>query len=143
MFSNSSKYAIKAVLYLAQHSCEKRKILTKHISESILVPNAYLAKLLQELARHGIVSSSKGPKGGFYLNQENRQQPLINLIDVIDGQQKLKTCILGLKNCDEKRPCPVHHLIADSKKSLINSLEHRTIAEISSDIEKGISFFPL
>ncbi len=143
MFSNSLKYAIKAVLYLAQHSCEKQKISAKHISESILVPHAYLAKLLQELARHNIISSSKGPKGGFYLNQENRQQPLINLIRAIDGQQKLSTCVLSLKDCDEKRPCPLHNLVAPSKKNLMDSLEHKTLAEISSEIEKGISFFPL
>ena len=66
MFSTSSKYAIKAVLFLALHTNESKKLMVKDIYKSINVPKAYLAKLLQDLSRHNIVSSTRGPKGGFF-----------------------------------------------------------------------------
>ncbi len=67
MFSNSSKYAIKAVLFLALNSNEDKKIMVKDIANPINVPQAYIAKLLQELSRQNVISSTRGPKGGFYL----------------------------------------------------------------------------
>ena len=73
MFSNSSKYAIKAVLFLAVNSNEDHRIMVKDMAEPINVPQAYLAKLLQELSKKGIISSKKGPKGGFFFKQ--RKQP--------------------------------------------------------------------
>ncbi len=143
MLSNSTKYAIKAVLFLALYSDENKKIMAKDISKSIAVPQAYLSKLLQDLSRHNIVSSTKGPRGGFFLNEENRNSPLINIVEVIDGNQKLQSCLLSLENCNEKRPCPLHDLVAPSKNKLLKSLRSKTIAQISRDIDKGISFFPL
>jgi Rrf2 family protein len=73
MFSNSAKYAIKATLYLAVKSSVDRKIMIKDIAKPINVPRHYIAKLLQNLSRKKLVSSFKGPKGGFYLSQENRE----------------------------------------------------------------------
>ena len=66
MFSNSSKYAIRAILFLALNSNEEKKIMVKNLSGKINVPHAYTAKILQELSRHNLVSSTKGPKGGFW-----------------------------------------------------------------------------
>ena len=84
MLSKSSKYAIKAVLFLAIHSSEENKVIVKDIAKPTNVPQAYIAKLLQELVKAEIVTSVRGPKGGFYLNETNlghyqyhqRKQPL-------------------------------------------------------------------
>ena len=78
MISNSSKYAIKAVLYLALHSSEENKVMVKDMAEPINVPQAYIAKLLQELAKRKLISSTRGPKGGFYLSEEDKKGNLIN-----------------------------------------------------------------
>ncbi|MGB5818943.1 MAG: Rrf2 family transcriptional regulator [Saonia sp.] len=142
MLSNSSKYAIKAVLYLALYSSETSKIMVKDISTSIEVPQAYLAKLLQELSRHNIISSTKGPKGGFYLNEKNRDGSLINIVHVIDGQKRITSCLLGIKDCDEERPCPLHNLVAPSRSAFLKSLENKTIGNLSIDIQKQASFLP-
>ena len=68
MFSNSSKYVIKAILFLAVKSGEDNRVMVKEMAQPINVPQAYLAKLLQELSRKDIISSKKGPNGGFYLS---------------------------------------------------------------------------
>ena len=99
MLSNSSKYAVKAVLFLALHSSEDNKIMVKDIAGPINVPQAYIAKLLQELAKKNVISSTRGSKGGFFLNSDNANQPVINILNIIDGENRLTSCMLSLEKC--------------------------------------------
>jgi Rrf2 family protein len=117
--------------------------MVKDIAEPINVPPSYIAKLLQELGRHGIVSSVKGPNGGFYLDEDNMKTQLIRIIDVIDGEQRLRSCMLSLHECDNDNPCPLHHMVGETKTSFIKNLEDTTIAELVENIEEGKSVLPL
>lgn len=143
MLSNSSKYALKAVLYLALHTDENNKMMVKDISERINVPKAYIAKLLQELSKRKIISSTKGPKGGFYLNPSNRNETIIQIIEVIDGKKKMESCLLGLEDCDEQKPCPIHRLISPSRSKMIALLETKTINDMATDLELNKAFLPV
>ena len=115
MLSNSSKYAIKAVLFLALNSSEEKKIMVKDISKPINVPQAYIAKLLQVLVKAKIVSSVRGPKGGFYLDETNLTHDVMSIINVIDGEKKMSSCLLSLKKCNEEKPCPLHDILSPSR----------------------------
>ena len=143
MFSNSSKYALKAVLYLAVHTDENTKMMVKDISERINVPKAYLAKLLQELSKRKIISSTRGPKGGFYINPSNKNQTLMQIIEVIDGKKKMESCVLGLEDCNEQKPCPIHRLISPSRSKMIALLESKTINDLATDLELNKVFLPV
>lgn len=143
MISNSSKYALKAVIYLATHSSNENKILAKNISKPTNVPQAYLSKLMQELSRHNLISSTRGPGGGFYLSKENRKVHLIEVINVIDGANRLNTCILSLNKCNADHPCPMHSLVSSTKTSFIKNLEETTVQDLVLDIKEGKSFLPL
>ena len=143
MLSNSSKYAIKAVLYLALNSNEHKRVMVKDMSKPINVPQAYLAKLLQELSRENIISSVKGPKGGFYLSEADSRNSLMDIINIIDGEKRLETCVLGLEKCNAEKPCPLHNLVNPTKTKFIQSLNKKTIKEFSKQIEEGIAFLPL
>lgn len=143
MISNSSKYALKAVLYLTMHTDEQRKMQVREISDNIQVPRAYTAKLLQALARQDVISSSRGPKGGFYINETDRKQSIMKIIDVIDGRKKIEACILGLDNCDEEKPCPLHNLIASSRSKMIRVFEEISLEELAQNLRDKQSFLPL
>ena len=143
MLSNSSKYAIKAVLFLALHTSENRKLMVKDICKPINVPRAYLAKLLQDLSRHNIVSSTRGPKGGFYLSEENKSIGLMDIINVIDGKKKLESCMLSLKDCNQDKPCPLHNTMSAFKSEMIKSLENTTLEELAQDLKTKKTFLPL
>jgi Rrf2 family transcriptional regulator, iron-sulfur cluster assembly transcription factor len=143
MISNSSKYAIKAVLFLALHSDEENKIMVKDISEPINVPQAYIAKLLQELAKRKLISSTRGPKGGFYLSEEDKKRNIMDIVNVIDGQKKLNACLLSLERCNSDNPCPVHHLANQSRTVLMEKLKSKTINELALDVKSGKSVLPL
>lgn len=143
MLSNSAKYALKAVLFLAVKSDEDHKILARDIAEPINVPQAYIAKLLQELSKQQIVSSTKGIYGGFYLTSLNLKQPIINVIYAIDGPNWMHSCLLSLDNCDEHFPCPFHHLANPMRSQLVELLKEKTIEDIAMEIKSGMAFLPL
>ncbi len=143
MLSNSSKYAVTAVLYLAVNASPENKIQAKDISEPTAIPKAYLSKILQELSRHHIVSSVKGPNGGFYLSEENRNVNLIKIIDLIDGEDRLKSCVLSIKDCNADHPCPLHSMVGQTKARFFVKMKTTTINDLVFDIKEGKSFLPL
>lgn len=143
MLSNSSKYAIKGVLYLALNSNEDQKILVRDMYESIHVSETYLAKLLQELSRHGVISSTRGPKGGFYLSEEDRKRTLMDIVKVIDGEKRVKSCVMGLKDCDMDNPCVLHKLVGANKAKFIKVLERTTILDLIDGKQDIEEFFPI
>jgi len=143
MLSNSSKYALKAVLYLAVNSSVDQKIMAKDLSVAINVPQAYLSKLLQQLSRHHVVSSMKGPGGGFYLSAQNCESTLLTIVDIIDGDNRLISCVLSLNKCNAEHPCPMHGLVGETKTNFITNLENTKVKDLVRDIREGKSFFPL
>ena len=143
MLTNSSKYALKAVLYLTLHTDESRKLQVREISENIDVPKAYTAKLLQALSKRRIISSARGPKGGFYVDNENRKQSVMSIVEVIDGRKKMDSCILGFSDCDEGKPCPLHFHINQARAQLLHVLENKTIEDLADDLKDRKSFLPL
>lgn len=143
MLSKSAKYALKAVLYLAVYSNEDHKIMVKDIAKPINVPQAYIAKLLQELSKQHIISSTRGINGGFYLSESNVKQPLYNILNAIDGEYKMTSCLLSLENCNEKIPCPLHNIFSPTRSKFIECLKSKTIKELALEVKSGVSFLPL
>ncbi|MCW9037283.1 MULTISPECIES: Rrf2 family transcriptional regulator [Altibacter] len=138
MLSNASKYAIRSILYLATHTSETKKINVKVIAEELETPPSFLAKLLQQLTNNGLVSSTKGPNGGFYLDEKNRKKSLWDVITCIDGTDKFNQCFLGLSECNDRNPCPAHAMVAPFKEKILTNFRDKTIAEFAAEsLEKG------
>jgi len=140
MLSNSSKYAINAVLYLAVHSNETKKISAKEIAESINIPSPFLSKLFQILSRKNVISSTKGPGGGFYMTRENLNLNLIEIVNHIDGIGNFEDCVLGLRMCSSEKPCPVHYAIQPLKKQFLKELNENTVESFAKKVKKGETF---
>ncbi|MBK5194132.1 MAG: Rrf2 family transcriptional regulator [Flavobacteriaceae bacterium] len=140
MLSNSSKYAINAVLYLAVHSDESKKISAREIAETISIPSPFLSKLLQVLSKKNVISSSKGPGGGFYMTRDNLNLNLIEIVKHIDGLENFEDCVLGLKKCSSEKPCPVHYSIQPLKKQLFKELNENSIASFAKKVKTGETF---
>lgn len=136
MLSNACKYAIRSVLYLAINSNNSNKISVKTIADELETPHPFLAKLLQQLTKSQLVSSAKGPKGGFYLDTKNSKNSVWDIIKSIDNTHKFDNCFLGLAKCDDKNPCPVHFIVAPFKQSILKNFKDKTIAEYALEIQK-------
>ncbi len=137
MLSKSAEYALRAVMLIAQKSTEKKKMSLKEIAKAIGSPQAYTAKILQQLTTGvGIVQSVRGPNGGFYITDEAKMFPISSILNAIGGCEWLNTCILGLSDCSEKRPCPLHSQYKHIKPKLISMFENRTIADLVKETAK-------
>lgn len=135
MISNKCKYALRALMYLAVNSSETEKLNIIGIGEELKIPIPYLRKILQELVPKGIISSSKGPNGGFYMTNKNLNQPLIKVVEVIDGLDYFQSCALGLDKCSEEHPCPFHRDFKGIKERMKTMLSQRTLKELAGEIE--------
>lgn len=136
MLSNASKYSIKAVLFLANKSDDSTKLSVQIIADTLLIPKPFIAKLLQQLAKAKIISSTKGPNGGFYLTDDDRNNSICDIIEVIDGPNFFEGCFMGLSKCNDENPCSVHPIVAQFKEKILHQFKEKTINDFSTEVQK-------
>ncbi|MFC2111844.1 RrF2 family transcriptional regulator [Bacteroidota bacterium] len=137
MLSNTSKYAIRAVIYLALYAGEEKKIGIKQISNELKIPTPFLGKILQTLAKHKLLSSTKGPHGGFGLGKPAEEIALIEIVDIIDGHDIFKKCMIRLEDCNDKEPCSAHKKYGEIRESLYELFQKENISDFVDEIKKG------
>lgn len=130
MFSKACEYAIKAMIHLAVCQRESRRAGIRQISEAIASPEAFTAKILQQLVKSRLLVSVKGPHGGFELVKPSDQMMLISVVEAIDGDGMFVNCVLGLNECSGANPCPIHHKILAIRDHLTGMLSVTSIGEI-------------
>ena len=140
MFSKACEYAIRALLFIAHKTEPGIKIGIKEISRGIDAPEHFLAKILQDLSRKGIVQSIKGPNGGFYLDNLGMQTTIADVVRAVDGDSLFTGCGLGLKVCSEKNPCPLHDEFKIIRKKIQLMLESSTVAEFNIELVRGVRY---
>jgi Rrf2 family protein len=116
-------------------SSKNKRIGIKAIAENLKIPAPYTGKILNELVRKGIIYSKKGPTGGFFQTDEGMQQAVLTIIEAIDGLAFFQNCALGLEQCSDDRPCPIHQDFKITKDRFKNILETKTIAQIATEID--------
>lgn len=140
MFSKTCEYGVRAMIFIAQKSAHGLKVGIKEISRGIASPEHFIAKILQDLSRKGLVQSTKGPNGGFFLDDTSRKKTLADVVSAIDGDKLFTGCALGLKNCSEKQPCPLHDEFKAIRTKIHNMLKTATVAEFNKDLTKGMKY---
>ncbi len=136
MLSNASKYAIRTVLFLAKNSSLKKKFGSKQIAESLDIPYRFIAKLLQKLVKADIITSVKGPGGGYYTNQNNLNHNLLDVLTLFEKHDIFSDCFLGLPVCGDENPCPVHDIVSVFKMELLERFENRSIKTIAAEMDR-------
>ena len=141
MFSKACEYGIRATIYIATQSYEHKRVSLKDIAKKIGSPEAFTAKILQQLVRSNIIDSVKGPSGGFDI--EVKKLHKINLGQVvtsIDGDALFTECGLGLKECSSLKPCPVHDQFKKIREDLKEMLGNTNLYDLSLGQKEGLSF---
>lgn len=143
MFSKTCEYAIRAMIFIAQKSKDGSRIAIRDIAKGIDSPEHFIAKILQDMSRKGLVSSIKGPNGGFYLDKKSLKYSIADIVIHVDGEDLFTGCALGLKQCSETHPCPMHEQYKPIRKRLIEMLRTATIGEVSDKMEEDVTFLKL
>ena len=140
MFSKTCEYAIRAMIFIAQHSKDGKCVAIREIAKGIDSPEYFIAKILQDMSRKGLVSSVKGPNGGFYLDKESLKYSIADVVIRIDGNKIFTACGLGLNQCSESHPCPMHGQYQKLRKSLSEMLRAAKIGKLSKQIEQTAAY---
>ena len=129
VYSDSCKYAIRALVHIARLEPAERASVQEILAEGEY-PEASLAKVLQRLAASGILVSAKGPGGGFRLARPAAAIHLSDVVHAVDGQARVQECALGFSVCSESSWCPIHEHWYKAKVALGEMLRTKTIADL-------------
>ncbi len=141
MFSKACEYGIRASIHLARLSKRGERCSLKQIAEAIDSPVAFTAKVLQLLSRNEIIHSIHGPTGGYEIPVEELSKIyIIDIVTAIDGDKIFNGCGLGLQNCNEKKPCPLHFQFKGIRDDLKQMLQNTTINDLAEELHLGMAF---
>lgn len=130
MFSQTVEYALRAVVHLAYESPAART--TAQIAEATQVPKDYLSKILQGLAKKGIVATQRGVGGGVTLARPPEELTILDVVNAVEPIQRILTCPLGLK-AHGARLCPLHRRVDDAMALVESAFGKTTLAEVLSE----------
>ncbi len=126
--TRETDYAIRCIYRLAQRPGEIAVI--DEISKSTRVPKNFLAKILQKLAKAGIVKSHRGVKGGFELAKKSALINFLDIIEAIQGPVAMNICALGERLCPLSSACAIHPVWVEVREQVRNVLAKRNFAQI-------------
>jgi Rrf2 family nitric oxide-sensitive transcriptional repressor len=130
MFSQTVEYALRAVVYLAQQTPEART--TEQIATATKVPQAYLAKVLQELGQAGLVRSQRGVGGGISLRKSPAEINLLEVVNAVDPIKRIQKCPLGLA-AHGVTLCPLHQRLDGALAMVEKAFRETTLAEVLAE----------
>lgn len=138
MISQTAEYALRAVVYLAtgEVGSAPRAQTTQQIAAGTSVPASYLSKVLQSLARAGLITSQRGLGGGFSLAKSATELTIYEVVMAVDTIPRIRSCPLGLEAHDKL--CPLHQRLDEAAALIEAQFRATTIAELlqESDAEK-------
>jgi Rrf2 family protein len=130
ILSRTGEYALRAVLHLAQQA-DDAPTRVDDIAEALSVPRNYLSKILHELGRSGVLTSSRGPGGGFRLARPAHELTMEDVVGRFDLRNGRSRCLLGrVGGCSEDDPCAAHERWSEISDRLVSFFRETTVAEL-------------
>lgn len=126
--SEASSIALHAMVILASHI--DSLIPVRELAETLGFSEAHLAKVLQRLAKHGIVKSVRGPGGGFRLGKPADQISLLDVYETIDGQMGSSDCLYEDRICNN-RVCIMGNLLGSVSEEIREHFAGKKLSELA------------
>ncbi|MGH9659851.1 MAG: RrF2 family transcriptional regulator [Bryobacteraceae bacterium] len=132
--TKKADYGLIALRHLAVSS-PRRSASAKEIADCYGIPLPLLSKVLQKLAKVGLLQSLPGTNGGYRLAREPRQISALDVIHTIDGPIILTTCFTAHGRCDQSETCTVRRPLRRVHEGIVNLLSTMTISDMCHDDE--------
>jgi Rrf2 family protein len=130
LFSRSAEYGIRAMTFLALQTGGKLSG-AREISEAEKIPMPYLWKILRLLTRRKLVRSFKGVGGGYELARPADRVKVSDVLLATDGADHRQGCVLGLPECDNRNPCPLHDRWKEVRTAMTEMLDNTSLANLA------------
>lgn len=129
LFSKGCEYAIRALLYVAQNAPDEHFSLKK-VCRKVKIPEQFTRKVFQSLVHRGLLESVTGPGGGYRLKQRPHEITLLDIIQAAEGKETYERCVMGLPQCGELNPCPLHALWKTLRHKICSKLDSKTLDQL-------------
>ena len=127
---------MRATIYIAQKSNEEKKLGLEEIAKGIRSPKSFTAKILQQLtAGNKIISSTRGPGGGFFMTAKAKMLPVKAVLLAMEEYEVLDKCVLGLKKCSDIKPCPMHNQYKTIRQQIKDLFVSKSIKDLADEME--------
>ena len=134
IYTETGKYAIRALLYLADAEGEST-VTASEIATSEDIPPYYLAKVLKDLSNAGFLSSVRGRGGGFQLSRPDGEITVLEVLEAAEGlSRRVKACVLGLDECSDDAPCAMHDYWSSFRDTTLDTLGTLTMADLLDEL---------
>jgi len=134
--TRAADYAVRTMIYLS--TLQEGTIVPKgRLAKSVEVPESFLSKILQTLARAGMIQARRGVDGGFSLLERGSNATLLEVVEIIDGPIALNVCLTEGSSCNRHPQCPAHLVWMEAQKAMLAVLSAATIATLASGAADG------
>jgi Rrf2 family protein len=128
-------YAIRVMLALAEHPYGER-LSTQSIRDKMLVPRAFLERIIAELSKERLIITFPGPNGGIQLNKNPNTITLRQIWEAIEGPLLISDCLQSPEECPLHENCPVRGYWGRLQGVMQRELEAMTIGELSMELKR-------
>lgn len=135
ILSKTCDYALRAAFFIASQR-DRKFVPIREMSEQLNISFHFLTKILQVLNQKKITISFKGPNGGIALARSAELIYLNEIVEAVDGKKIYQECLLGLNNCGDQNPCPLHNEWAGIRRQLQAVFDQTSLLDIAEKIEK-------
>lgn len=129
MTSQTAEYALRATIFLAEHA-DRAPFRVGDLADALDAPRNYLSKILHALAKAGVLSSARGPAGGFRLAVDAAELPLIRIVALFDPVEEGRRCVLGREKCSDANPCGAHARWKRVAEQVASFFRTTTVADV-------------
>lgn len=135
MLSQTARYALRAAVHIAERQ-KDAPLSVQDLARELDIPRNYLSKTLHRLAQAGVLTSLRGPGGGFRLGRPAAE---VALRDVVESVEPIETtearCLLGRAQCSEDDPCAAHGRWCVIREQVETFFGETTLADLAQHPE--------
>ena len=135
IYTETGKYAIRALIYLANKTRAAGTVTASEIATAENIPPYYLAKVLKDLSNAGILDSIRGRGGGFRMSRPASQISVFEVLEAAENlSRRVDACVLGLDQCTDEAPCALHDYWAEFRDSTLKRLREVSLADLREEL---------
>jgi len=135
--TRKGEYAIRGIIYLARQPQGKLSLVGE-IADASGVPKTFLAKILQDFTKVGLVNSYRGTGGGFCLARTPDRISLREVVEAVEGPILPNRCLIGAGSCERDASCLVHPVWKRVRDEIVTILDSVNIEELAREDTQGI-----
>src|ERR1039458_2547943 len=130
--TRAADYAVRVMIHMATLP-ENARVPLPVLALATDAPSSFLSKVLQALSRAGLISSRRGPDGGFAILPSGRGASIRRVIEAVDGPIQLNVCLQSGRSCPRKSWCPAHPIWVQAQAAMLEVLGSAVVADLAAE----------